>query len=70
MLVVFKVTCTDICCSASRLACPLQPIEMGLGSGNGGSTKTKQDICRRRVQNERYHKGPGLSVPVLIRDLD
>ena len=65
MLVVLEVTCTEICCSAKRLACPLRPIEMGLGSRNRGSTKTEQDICRRQAHNERYHKGRGLSVLVL-----
>ena len=37
---------------------------MGVGSGNGGSTKTEQDIRGRQVHNERYHKG--LSVLVLL----
>ena len=57
MLVVFKVTYTDIRCSAKRLAFPLRPIQMGVGSGNGGSTKTEQNILGRQVRNERYHKG-------------
>ena len=57
MLVVFEVTRTEICCSAKRLAYPLQPTQMGVGSGNGGSTKTEQDIRGRQMHNERYHKG-------------